>query len=160
MLRTELNKFPYKVQLKEKQTPQTKKKRVDFANIMSNRIESEKKFLQKILFSDEAHFHLSGYVNRQNMRFWGDENPHHAVEGPKTRAKVTVFVALSQDSGLIGPYFFEDDDGKTETIKTDNYIKLIKQKVIPALKRKGVYEIRSFSRMELQLIAVRLRLNG
>ena len=61
-----------------------------------------------------------------------------------TRAKVTVFVALSQDSGLIGPYFFEDDDviddGKAKTIKTGNHIKVIKQKVILALKRKGVYE--------------------
>ena len=43
MLRTELKKFPYRIQLKDKQTPQTKTKRVDFANIMSNRIESEKK---------------------------------------------------------------------------------------------------------------------
>ena len=61
---SELKKFPYKIQLKEKQTPQTETKRVDFANIMSNWIKSEKKILQKILFSEEAHFYLSGYVNR------------------------------------------------------------------------------------------------
>ena len=137
MLRKELKKFPYKIQLREKQTPETKEKRVDFANFMSDRIESDKNFLQHILFSDEAHFHLSGYVNRQNMRFWGSENPHDSVEAPKTRARVTVFVALGQDAGLIGPYFFEDKEGVAETIKTDNYIKLIKGKLIPALKRKG-----------------------
>ncbi|PNF32022.1 hypothetical protein B7P43_G06549 [Cryptotermes secundus] len=27
-------------------------------------------------FSDEAWFHLSGYVNAQNSRIWASENPH------------------------------------------------------------------------------------
>ena len=31
---------------------------------------------KKIIFSDEAHFDLSGYVNKQNCRIWGTENPH------------------------------------------------------------------------------------
>ena len=31
---------------------------------------------KKIIFSDEAHFDLGGYVNRQNCRIWGTENPH------------------------------------------------------------------------------------
>ena len=31
---------------------------------------------KKIIFSDEAHFDLGGYVNKQNARIWGTENPH------------------------------------------------------------------------------------
>ena len=31
-------------------------------------------------FSDEAHFDFGGYVNKQNYRIWGTENPH----APKT----------------------------------------------------------------------------
>ena len=31
---------------------------------------------KKIIFSDEAHFDLGGYVNKQNWRIWGTENPH------------------------------------------------------------------------------------
>ena len=31
---------------------------------------------KKITFSDEAHFDLGGYVNKQNCRIWGTENPH------------------------------------------------------------------------------------
>lgn len=27
-------------------------------------------FAYKIIFSDEAHFHLDGFVNRQNCRIW------------------------------------------------------------------------------------------
>ena len=29
---------------------------------------------KKIIFSDEAHFDLGGYVNQQNCRIWGTEN--------------------------------------------------------------------------------------
>ena len=31
---------------------------------------------KKIIFSDEADFDLGGYVNKQNCRIWGIENPH------------------------------------------------------------------------------------
>ena len=31
---------------------------------------------QKIIFSYEAHFDLGVYVNKQNCRIWGTENPH------------------------------------------------------------------------------------
>jgi hypothetical protein len=33
-------------------------------------------------FSDEAWFHLSGYVNSQNSRLCGTENPHAMFEEP------------------------------------------------------------------------------
>ena len=35
---------------------------------------------KKIIFSDEAHFDLGGYVNKQNCRIWGTENPHAYIE--------------------------------------------------------------------------------
>ena len=37
---------------------------------------------KKIIFSDEAHFDLGGYVNKQNCRIWGIENPHAYIEKP------------------------------------------------------------------------------
>ena len=39
--------------------------------------------LQKIIFSDEAHFDLGGYVSKQNCRIWGTENPHAYIEKKK-----------------------------------------------------------------------------
>ncbi|GFW76307.1 hypothetical protein TNCV_1580861 [Trichonephila clavipes] len=32
-------------------------------------------FHTRILFSDEAHFWLNGYVNKQNCRIWSEANP-------------------------------------------------------------------------------------
>jgi hypothetical protein len=35
--------------------------------------------------SDEAHFHLSGTVNKQNFRYWAAENPFHRIESDRLR---------------------------------------------------------------------------
>ena len=37
---------------------------------------------KKIIFSDEAHFDLGGYVNKQNCCIWGTENPHAYIKKP------------------------------------------------------------------------------
>ena len=47
---------------------------------------------KKIIFSDEApHFDLVGYVNKQNCRIWGTENPHAYIEKPAQPKRVTVW---------------------------------------------------------------------
>ncbi|GFU64785.1 DUF4817 domain-containing protein [Trichonephila clavipes] len=48
-------------------------------------------FHKRILFSDEAHFWLNGYVNKQNCRIW---NPQVYVETPLHPEKLTVWCAL------------------------------------------------------------------
>ena len=35
---------------------------------------------KKIIFSDDAHFDLGRYVNKQNCRICGTENPHAYIE--------------------------------------------------------------------------------
>ena len=39
-------------------------------------------FWNKIFFSDEAHFTLVWYVDEQNCRIWGSENPQVIEERP------------------------------------------------------------------------------
>jgi hypothetical protein len=81
------------------------------------------------------------------MRIWCEENPHDTIEAPKSREKVTVFVAIGGNAGLIGPYFFEDDTGSAETIKTSNYLKMLKSKMVPTLKRKKQFKECIFNKM-------------
>ena len=51
---------------------------------------------EKIIFSDETHFDLGGYVNKQNCCIWGTENPHAYIE--KTHR-------LTQNESLFGADF-------------------------------------------------------
>ncbi|GFU91964.1 hypothetical protein TNCV_3765891 [Trichonephila clavipes] len=44
--------------------------------------------------SDEAHFWLNGYVNKQNCRIWSKANPQVYVETPLHPEKLTVWCAL------------------------------------------------------------------
>ncbi|GFV29319.1 putative transposable element [Trichonephila clavipes] len=44
--------------------------------------------------SDEAHFWLNGYVNKQNCRIWSKANPQEYIETPLHPEKLTVWCAL------------------------------------------------------------------
>ncbi|GFW11567.1 transposable element Tc3 transposase [Trichonephila clavipes] len=51
-------------------------------------------FHKRILLSDDAHFWLNGYVNKQNCRIWSEANPQLYVETPLHPEKLTVWCAL------------------------------------------------------------------
>ena len=75
---------------------------------------------KKIIFSDEAHFDLGGYINKQNCRIWGTEKPHAYIEKPTHPKRVTVWCGL-WSRGIIGPIFFENEQGKAVTVNGDRY---------------------------------------
>jgi hypothetical protein len=61
-------------------------------------------FLEKVQFSDEATFRVSGAVNRRIVRIWGSENPHAYVEHQRDSPEVNVFCAFSSQK-VYGPFF-------------------------------------------------------
>ena len=73
--------------------------------------------------SDEAHFHLSGTVNKQYFRYWATNNPRQLHERPLHSPKVTVWCAVSQ-FGVIGPYLFEDGIW-TVTVTSARYVVML-----------------------------------
>lgn len=79
-----------------------------------------------VFFSDEAHFHLSGCVNKQNMRYWSDTNPRQLHQRPLHSDRVTVWCALSR-VGIIGPYFFP------VTVNSERYVTMLQDFFQPAL---------------------------
>jgi len=54
-----------------------------------------------LMMSDEAHFHLEGYINKQNCRFWAAENPQELHQTPLHAAKVSVGVAFRKWGSLV-----------------------------------------------------------
>ncbi|GFW70455.1 putative transposable element [Trichonephila clavipes] len=89
---------------------------------------------------DEAHFWLNGYVNKQNCRIWSETNPQVYVETPLHPEKLTVWCALWA-GGIIGPYFFKNDEGHNVTVNGDRYRTMITNFFIPELNNHDVQEL-------------------
>ncbi|GFW87689.1 putative DD41D transposase [Trichonephila clavipes] len=91
-----------------------------FVEWAQNKIAVVPDFHKRILFSDKAHFWLNGYVNKQNCSIWSEANPQVYVETPLHREKLTVWCALWA-GGIIGPYFFKNDEDHNVTVNGDRY---------------------------------------
>ncbi|GFX86890.1 uncharacterized protein TNCV_2124371 [Trichonephila clavipes] len=84
-----------------------------FVQWAQNEIAVVPDFHKRILFSDEAHFWLNGYVNKQNYRIWSQANPQVYVETPLHPVKLTVWCALWAVE-ILGPCFFKNDEVHNE----------------------------------------------
>ncbi|GFV53646.1 uncharacterized protein TNCV_1042532 [Trichonephila clavipes] len=111
-----------------------------FVEWAQNEISVVPDFHKRILFSDEAHFWLNGYVNKQNCRIWSEANPQVYVETPLHPEKLTVWCVLWA-GGIIGPYFFKNDEGHNVTINGDRYRAMITNFFIPELNNHDVQEL-------------------
>ncbi|GFT89480.1 uncharacterized protein TNCV_4387481 [Trichonephila clavipes] len=111
-----------------------------FVEWTQNEIAVVPDFHKRILFSDEAHFWLNGYVNKQNCRIWSEANPQVYVETPLHPEKLTVWCALWA-GGIIGPYFFKNDEGHNVTVNGDRYRAMISNFFILELNNHDVQEL-------------------
>ncbi|GFY07850.1 hypothetical protein TNCV_4287861 [Trichonephila clavipes] len=111
-----------------------------FVEWAQNEIAVVPDFHKRILFSDEAHFWLNGYVNKQNCRIWSEANPQVYVETLLHPEKQTVWCALWA-GGIIGPYFFKNDEGHNVTVRGDRYRAMITNFFIPELNNHDVQEL-------------------
>jgi hypothetical protein len=102
-----------------------KPRRVAFAQEMLLRQDNDYGYLRKIMFSNEAIFHVSGKVNRHNVRIWGSENPHRVIEYIRDRPKVNVWCWLMLNR-IIGPFFFAES-----TVTKETYLDMLQQFVVP-----------------------------
>ena len=59
----DLKLFPYRIQIKQQLTANDQKTRVDMCNWFNDKNEDNQDWIDKVWFTDEAHFHLDGYVN-------------------------------------------------------------------------------------------------
>jgi len=114
----------YKYQLTQQLKPNDHAQRREFVEWIIEHQQVDADFSSKIILSDEAHFHLEGFVNRQNCRVWGSENPHLFVEKQMHPQRVTVWCGFWA-GGIIGPYFFENEAGQAVTVTGARYRDMI-----------------------------------
>ncbi|GBN62182.1 hypothetical protein AVEN_63532-1 [Araneus ventricosus] len=106
VLRKRLKMKPYVIQLVQQLKQEDYGKRVNCATFMQVSMEDEA-MADRLIFSDESTFHISGKVNRYNSRIWGAEKPSTVIEHERDSAKVNVFCAISSRK-LYGPFFFSE----------------------------------------------------
>jgi hypothetical protein len=118
ILHADLNLHPYKMMQAQELSER------DHANCraISAEILEQTAAAAVLLSSDEAHFHLSGDVNKQNFRYCAERNPRELQERPLHFPRVTVWCAVD-DFGVICPYFFEES-GATVTVTSDRYVEM------------------------------------
>ncbi|GFW96841.1 DUF4817 domain-containing protein [Trichonephila clavipes] len=97
-------------------------------------------FHKRILFSDEAHFWLNDYVNKQNCRIWSEANPQVYVE-IRYIQKNWLFGALY---GLVESLVRTSSKtmkGHNVTVNGDRYRAMITNFFIPELDNHDVQEL-------------------
>ena len=108
ILRNILHFYPYKINHVQEfffssDQPAKKKFPLEFLAFM----EVDKEWPWKILWTDETHFHLTGYVNTRNCRMSITENPLEFQPMPLHPAKVTVWCGFTAPF-IIETHFFEE----------------------------------------------------
>lgn len=140
VLKKELHVHPYKISTVQKLQPSDPQTRYKFAQRMMGLQAENDGFFDNIIFSDEANFYLSGYVNRQNYRIWGSENPRAILEQAHYPEKVNVWCGF-WSGGVIGPFFFENDRGKALTTNGERYRDMIVNFLWPELEQLDVSQM-------------------
>jgi hypothetical protein len=90
-----------------------------------NRLEEDNFFLDKIVFSDKATFHLPEKANRHNVIIWGSQNLHQIVEHVRDSPNMNIFCTVSRTQ-VYGPLFFAE-----ATITGHVYLDMLEHLLVP-----------------------------
>ena len=104
---------------------------------------------KKIIFSNEAPFDL-GYVNKQDCHIWDTENPHAYIEKPTHPKRVTVCCGF-WSRGIIGPFFFENEQGKAVTVIGDHYRAMLNEFLFTKIEEEATLATFGFNRTTLRV---------
>ena len=87
VLHKRLRLHAYKLQIVQALKPDDYLCRAAFAEEILQRIDDDNDYLNSVVFSDEATFHVSGKVNKHNIQIWESENPCEVVEKRKRQSQ-------------------------------------------------------------------------
>lgn len=112
-----------KIQVIQALKPQHFNSQVLFRQQMLNVIGQDGELVHNFWISDEAIFHLSGYVNKQNFRYWRGNNPR-THKNPLHSEQVTVWCAMSFQ-GVVDPVFFKSGNGNMVAVNSERYADML-----------------------------------
>ena len=97
--------------------------------MMLDRLDSNPGFLKRVCFSDESKFHVSGLLNRHNLRIWGSESLHDTCELGWDFPKLNVWCGIMHNK-IISPFFFAE-----KSITAQIYLNVLTECVLPQLEQ-------------------------
>lgn len=118
---------PYKIKLVQELIEDDFDRRLQFCEIMTDRIISGQLLTFNILFTDEASFSLHGEVNRHNSRYWSQQNPHWCREShTQNPQKINLWAGILGNQ-LIGPFEINGN------LNRDIYLEMLQNEIVPAV---------------------------
>ena len=90
---------------------------------------------KKIVFSDEAHFDLGRYINKQNCCIWGTH-----IEKPTHPKRVTLCCGF-WSRGIIETCFFENEQGEAVTVNGDRYRAMLNEFLFTKIEEEDIDNI-------------------
>ncbi|BFZ07560.1 hypothetical protein BsWGS_10599 [Bradybaena similaris] len=134
VLKQRLHFHPYRISVVHELKERDNQSRVNYCTWFQAFLAEEgESILDVTFFSDEAWFHLSGYVNSQNNRIWSSFNPNAFYAAPVHDAKIGVWCAVSRRR-IIGPIFFNN------TINAHRYVTEILEPFLEQLNEREIEE--------------------
>jgi inhibitor of nuclear factor kappa-B kinase subunit alpha len=131
VLKTKLHLHPYHVTLRQELKETDLQARLNFANWFLDKMDEEDGFETRVLWTDEAHFHLDGTLSHANCVIWSEENPGVTVTRSLHPARVTVWCGFTSNF-ILPPAFFNEG----ETITADRYLNVLQHHMVPHLRRR------------------------
>ena len=83
---------------------------------------------------------LGGYINKQNCNTGGTENPHAYIEKPTHPKQFTVWCGF-WSRGIVGPFFFENEQGEAVTVNGDRYQTMLNEFLFTKLEEEDIGNI-------------------
>jgi hypothetical protein len=120
ILHKDLHYHPYKIPFAQELSERDKVSRIQPSNEFLGSVKNNSDMVNTLLMPDEVHFIVSGYVNKLKGSYWVPNNRHELHQRPLHSGKVTVCCAV-YCYGIIGPYFFETEEGCTVSVNVERY---------------------------------------
>lgn len=98
---------PYHISLHQELHGNDFVNRIRFCEILLEKIQENNRFLNNVLWSDEATFKSNGLVNKHNMHYYSTENPHWMRQIDNQIVWSLNVWGGVLDGHIIGPYFFD-----------------------------------------------------
>jgi hypothetical protein len=77
-----INLRPYRMRVMHRFKPTAAPQMIRVCNLMLKNVHDGLLDPQLLFVTDEAYFHVSGYVNYQKKQIWSGENPHTIYQIP------------------------------------------------------------------------------